>query len=1109
MTKLRANFRLDLFKLVKIAILVQLGLFLVLPEILPERGVSEAGVEAVPTITISGTSDLEMSLVAGTFGEVEQTVQVSTTNYTGYTLSLETLGDSTDLVHTGDDSLVIPTVSLSTGESGVAPANMNGYGYSLDGALYLPAPAIGGEGDELNTTNVANTTSDTMTLRFGAKVPAGTVAGTYTNQFLLSAVANATQYSVTYNANAGGATVVDMPSPLTQQGSISGTTLYLDSSIPRQSGFEFLGWATSDTATEPDAEKTNLTYQLDPETDNSITFYAVWAENNCEAGKICYIGNGDDGIGTMPEQTASSNASVSLIPSNFSRSGYGFMGWNTEADGSGEMYGPGDTITTGDLSLGGQKLYATWIQSTGILQNWTGCSAMSTGDVTALTDFRDGETYLVSKLADGNCWISENMRMRPNSMKLSNANTNNPTTNFINLAKVSTSSIQLCSDSTEACDNTVSYNLNNLDRNLTASYNTDGNNLSWYSYGGMYNWFTATAGNGTYSFTSGNVTGDICPAGWRLPIGGTSGEFVTLNTLINNNSTSSDVGFRKYPINVIHSGDYNSATSTNRGSGVRIWTGASSNSADAYRFGGSAAQMTPKNVYRKWVAFSVRCVAKSSVPSVSGNVHYEANGGTGTMADDVNVDFYQAAAKANGFTKAGYAFSGWNTAADGSGTDVADEDMIAEAVANLGLSEGETLTLYAIWGKTLTLEYDANGGTGAPEASTGIGITSYDFTVTSITPTREEYAFIGWADDDEATAADYTAGDTVTVTTAESPKTLYAVWKPVECSAGTICYRANGADAGMAITHTVSSNTQTVLMPSDFSREGYGFLGWNTAADGSGIMYGTMATMTTGDVTSEGEILYATWKSSDGTMQNFSGCSAMSSGDVTALTDSRDGNTYAIAKLADGKCWMMENLRLDISTATMTAANTNSPTAAFLTEAETTFPTTTMCTANSAACFDQILFDANNTNRSLNTSFNNNNGISSLYAYGVWYNWYAATAGNGTYSLTSGNAAGDICPAGWRLPTGGSGGEVQVLNNTMNSGLGNSSVGLRAYPVNMVYAGDHNGSKDQSRGVYARYWTRTVSDVNNAYRLGVNATEVTPVKAYNKWDAFTIRCLAE
>ena len=235
----------------------------------------------------------------------------------------------------------------------------------------------------------------------------------------------------------------------------------------------------------------------------------------------------------------------------------------------------------------------------------------------------------------------------------------------------------------------------------------------------------------------------------------------------------------------------------------------------------------------------------------------------------------------------------------------------------------------------------------------------------------------------------------------------------------------------------------------------------------------------------------------------------MSVGSVTALTDTRDNNTYAVAKLADGKCWMMENLRLDLSSATITAANTNSPTATFLTQAASAMSTTQMCGSRSADCIDKIVFDMNNINRNLTASYNANNNTSSLWSYGVWYNWYTATAGNGTYTQTSGNAAGDICPSGWRLPTGGAGGEFAALNTAVNGGATNSDSGLRAYPVNMVYAGDHNKTADSNRGTYARYWSATVADADSAYRLGVKSNEVTPVRAYDKWDAFTVRCVKD
>ena len=72
--------------------------------------------------------------------------------------------------------------------------------------------------------------------------------------------------------------------------------------------------------------------------------------------------------------------------------------------------------------------------------------------------------------------------------------------------------------------------------------------------------------------------------------------------------------------------------------------------------------------------------------------------------------------------------------------------------------------------------YDANGGTGAPgtETSGKTTNTSYTFTVSNTKPTRENYTFLGWADTADATAAQYNAGNEITVS---GTKTIYAVWE--------------------------------------------------------------------------------------------------------------------------------------------------------------------------------------------------------------------------------------------------------------------------------------------------------------------------------------------
>ena len=79
---------------------------------------------------------------------------------------------------------------------------------------------------------------------------------------------------------------------------------------------------------------------------------------------------------------------------------------------------------------------------------------------------------------------------------------------------------------------------------------------------------------------------------------------------------------------------------------------------------------------------------------------------------------------------------------------------------------------------TYTLSYDANGGTGAPEAQTVTNNTlSAQFTVSSAKPTRTNHTFLGWATTADATEPMKDA--TVTLTYPETSAVLYAVWAEI------------------------------------------------------------------------------------------------------------------------------------------------------------------------------------------------------------------------------------------------------------------------------------------------------------------------------------------
>ena len=386
------------------------------------------------------------------------------------------------------------------------------------------------------------------------------------------------------------------------------------------------------------------------------------------------------------------------------------------------------------------------------------------------------------------------------------------------------------------------------------------------------------------------------------------------------------------------------------------------------------------------------------------------------------------------------------------------------------------------------------------------------------------------------------------------PSTEPAPITPQSTESGKIRYFANVSDyQGTMADQDIAS--EVTLLPSNFSRTGYGFAGWSDkfdyATNSEAKFYGPNETITlnTADYTgtNSGLSLYAVWVKSQGNLQDstkvasvcnsldpapIDGTANLSS--VSALTDQRDNNTYAIAKLADGKCWMIENLRLadkdssnnDIE---LSATNTNSPSLPLTNDyANSTTsnhlsasinPTSTAwCTSNSAACDDQsMLYTGNTTDRGSSPATSAN-----TYSYGNYYNWYSATAGNGKYANGSGyTAPGDICPAGWTLPTSGSASMNFGLLDVALGGTGSTSsssttptgavmsAAYRSYPNNFLYSGNVYGSSIDYRGSLGNYWSKSAASSNSAYYLLFLSSYVYPSYYNSKYYGFSVRCLAQ
>ena len=466
-------------------------------------------------------------------------------------------------------------------------------------------------------------------------------------------------------------------------------------------------------------------------------------------------------------------------------------------------------------------------------------------------------------------------------------------------------------------------------------------------------------------------------------------------------------------------------------------------------------------------------------------------------------------------TKEGYSIKEWNTKPDGSGETYA---LKYNYVVPADLSEPIELTLYAQWIKDCEITY-VNTITGETQTKSLKWNRSGNLTP-PIDWTYSNYRITGWdivnnSGTGGGGTISYAYSQNVTLT---SDLTLYTVWEPYY----TLRYDGNGATgiAGMSVTNEFGANEEITLYASGFSRSGYGFAGWSFDSDAANdlqnaTIYGPNATIVAPamSVPGEAKTLYAVWiKAESGvTMQTFDATVAPYStaeiGTVIALTDTRDNDTYAVAKLADGKWWMIENLRLGEAT---DISLTNTDTAI----TETSLTLNASVNSMNASPYT-IRMNASNKLSPANPMGAAN---ANAFLYGNYYSWAASILSTSTYSSTTVNRS--VCPYGWHIPSGSGSGEFANLSinlggleTTMNSNSSPTgaefSKTIRAFPNNFVYSGYWYTSSVYLRGTDGYYWSSTSFSSQNAYYLSINSTTVSPANADRaRYYASSVRCMA-
>lgn len=207
----------------------------------------------------------------------------------------------------------------------------------------------------------------------------------------------------------------------------------------------------------------------------------------------------------------------------------------------------------------------------------------------------------------------------------------------------------------------------------------------------------------------------------------------------------------------------------------------------------------------------------------------------------------------NGWTIDGYTFAGWATSPDGSGARYAPG---ARWTAN------GTLTLYAQWTPgQASLTYDGNGATGG-KTDPQTGKTDEKINVRDNGFTRDGYTFVTWN-----TQADC-KGNAVKPNsewTLRGSSTLYACWAG---NAQTLTYHGNGATGGNTAAQSGKTGDELTTNANGFTRDGYTFVRWDTAKDGSGTAYGEGKNGVSQYVMKPaGNNLYAIWKANPATIQ--------------------------------------------------------------------------------------------------------------------------------------------------------------------------------------------------------------------------------------------------
>ena len=285
---------------------------------------------------------------------------------------------------------------------------------------------------------------------------------------------------------------------ITNNGTFDNTVLFESGKLPTpiKAGYIFAGWYTKDGSngvwggkvTTPAAGK---------------TYYAKWVT------EINFDGNG--GEGTMPaQQVTEGDTSTKLNVNTFTKTGYTFNGWNTQADGKGTSY-----VDQADVPTTSTTLYAQWTPNTYTIQfnGGTGASG-STASVIATYD------QPATLTANGFTMAGKNFAGWASTQEKANAGTveYSDQTEVLNLAESGTVTLYAVWTNKQVLDpdltdTVVTYNGQpqkfHVDGTYTVKYSQNRVEVTAPTNAGVYDVEISRAEDDTYAAYHGRVVGGL------------------------------------------------------------------------------------------------------------------------------------------------------------------------------------------------------------------------------------------------------------------------------------------------------------------------------------------------------------------------------------------------------------------------------------------------------------------------------------------------------------------------------------------------------------------------------------------------------------------------